>query len=176
MYFFFFNDTATTEIYTLSLHDALPICVGKTRGLGLQLVALEGAFFLGAVPGTRCGWDATYAGDRADARVFFQVVAQAGDQVLLVLVTARVVVEAEGVARGQRPVAGLAPHPALAREAFLQAHADVGLSIAVLRVAARPFVGFMAVVRMARWIAAHVGQFGPGLFEVVVVEDRTSTR
>src|SRR3712207_7131757 len=26
MYFFFFNDTATTEIYTLSLHDALPIC------------------------------------------------------------------------------------------------------------------------------------------------------
>src|SRR5438874_13708800 len=25
-YFFFFNDTATTEIYTLSLHDALPIC------------------------------------------------------------------------------------------------------------------------------------------------------
>src|SRR3712207_7624956 len=26
--FFFFNDTATTEIYTLSLHDALPICKG----------------------------------------------------------------------------------------------------------------------------------------------------
>src|SRR3712207_6865045 len=25
---FFFNDTATTEIYTLSLHDALPICPG----------------------------------------------------------------------------------------------------------------------------------------------------
>src|SRR5260221_2539334 len=25
-FFFFFNDTATTEIYTLSLHDALPIC------------------------------------------------------------------------------------------------------------------------------------------------------
>src|SRR5438067_9868250 len=25
IYFFFFNDTATTEIYTLSLHDALPI-------------------------------------------------------------------------------------------------------------------------------------------------------
>src|SRR2546430_11306488 len=25
---FFFNDTATTEIYTLSLHDALPICAG----------------------------------------------------------------------------------------------------------------------------------------------------
>src|SRR3712207_8526282 len=27
--YFFFNDTATTEIYTLSLHDALPICVGE---------------------------------------------------------------------------------------------------------------------------------------------------
>src|SRR2546426_12130039 len=26
--FFFFNDTATTEIYTLSLHDALPISFG----------------------------------------------------------------------------------------------------------------------------------------------------
>src|SRR5438876_10016114 len=28
---FFFNDTATTEIYTLSLHDALPIC--SMRGI-----------------------------------------------------------------------------------------------------------------------------------------------
>src|SRR6201992_639318 len=27
---FFFNDTATTEIYTLSLHDALPISLGRT--------------------------------------------------------------------------------------------------------------------------------------------------
>src|SRR5689334_24111496 len=26
VHFFFLNDTATTEIYTLSLHDALPIC------------------------------------------------------------------------------------------------------------------------------------------------------
>src|SRR5260221_6632724 len=29
-YFFFFNDTATTEIYTLSLHDPLPISGLKT--------------------------------------------------------------------------------------------------------------------------------------------------
>src|SRR3712207_7822907 len=28
---FFFNDTATTEIYTLSLHDALPIWPGSTQ-------------------------------------------------------------------------------------------------------------------------------------------------
>src|SRR2546430_6621555 len=30
--FFFFNDTATTEIYTLSLHDALPICARHRQG------------------------------------------------------------------------------------------------------------------------------------------------
>src|SRR5207253_9567486 len=29
---FFFNDPATTEIYTLSLHDALPICSPTSRG------------------------------------------------------------------------------------------------------------------------------------------------
>src|SRR5260370_42675622 len=29
--FFFFNDTATTEIYTLSLHDALPICAERSH-------------------------------------------------------------------------------------------------------------------------------------------------
>ena len=31
LFFFFFNDTATTEIYTLSLHDALPICQQPQR-------------------------------------------------------------------------------------------------------------------------------------------------
>src|SRR5260370_41051676 len=30
--FFFFNDTATTEIYTLSLHDALPISERRAPG------------------------------------------------------------------------------------------------------------------------------------------------
>ena len=30
---FFFNDTATTEIYTLSLHDALPILAASIRGM-----------------------------------------------------------------------------------------------------------------------------------------------
>src|SRR5260221_12301128 len=33
--FFFFNDTATTEIYTLSLHDALPISRSRGRAAGL---------------------------------------------------------------------------------------------------------------------------------------------
>src|SRR3712207_8488772 len=47
--FFFFNDTATTEIYTLSLHDALPIYVFLQPGadgmatLGAELAADEAA-------------------------------------------------------------------------------------------------------------------------------------
>src|SRR5256885_3801445 len=38
--FFFFNDTATTEIYTLSLHDALPICLlfESLHGLSRALI------------------------------------------------------------------------------------------------------------------------------------------
>src|SRR3712207_7098238 len=34
--FFFFNDTATTEIYTLSLHDALPILINAAVGAGTE--------------------------------------------------------------------------------------------------------------------------------------------
>src|SRR3712207_7671860 len=36
-YFFFFNDTATTEIYTLSLHDALPIFSRRSETMMSQL-------------------------------------------------------------------------------------------------------------------------------------------
>src|SRR2546430_12551511 len=53
--FFFFNDTATTEIYTLSLHDALPISYDpdflKNYELGFKTtwlnnhLRLNGAFF-----------------------------------------------------------------------------------------------------------------------------------
>src|SRR5688572_33481780 len=39
-YFFFFNDTATTEIYTLSLHDALPICPYPMLGFETVLFSL----------------------------------------------------------------------------------------------------------------------------------------
>src|SRR2546430_12661995 len=35
--FFFFNDTATTEIYTLSLHDALPISVSGVIHTGVSV-------------------------------------------------------------------------------------------------------------------------------------------
>src|SRR2546425_9197178 len=44
--FFFFNDTATTEIYTLSLHDALPICSRPDGLLGVRV-----ADVLGPAPG-----------------------------------------------------------------------------------------------------------------------------
>src|SRR3989454_8450786 len=56
--FFFFNDTATTEIYTLSLHDALPIVikpVSQGSTLGITIIrktralraALDAAFAYG---------------------------------------------------------------------------------------------------------------------------------
>src|SRR3712207_7726021 len=38
--FFFFNDTATTEIYTLSLHDALPISCSASPGGRADLVGV----------------------------------------------------------------------------------------------------------------------------------------
>src|SRR2546430_13186817 len=50
-FFFFFNDTATTEIYTLSLHDALPI---SRRGGGLLLHRAERASS-GRAPGHGAG-------------------------------------------------------------------------------------------------------------------------
>src|ERR1043166_9871649 len=44
-FLFFFNDTATTEIYTLSLHDALPICRNRQwpslGNLGRQVASAD---------------------------------------------------------------------------------------------------------------------------------------
>src|SRR5271168_5463226 len=41
-FYFFFNDTATTEIYTLSLHDALPIStiIAGDKPIGTLMVAI----------------------------------------------------------------------------------------------------------------------------------------
>src|SRR3712207_7596426 len=45
--FFFFNDTATTEIYTLSLHDALPIFLKDEQGGIVRLPnGAEARYFL----------------------------------------------------------------------------------------------------------------------------------
>src|SRR3712207_8870935 len=49
--FFFFNDTATTEIYTLSLHDALPIYGVRARAAVVVVVRLAQA---GGEAGARC--------------------------------------------------------------------------------------------------------------------------
>src|SRR5258708_33827841 len=51
--FFFFNDTATTEIYTLSLHDALPICLMPCRW----------------PPTLRCATTRRWTGDRKSTRL-----------------------------------------------------------------------------------------------------------
>src|SRR2546426_12590904 len=42
--FFFFNDTATTEIYTLSLHDALPILMAFNQPANVTLVGTRFCF------------------------------------------------------------------------------------------------------------------------------------
>src|SRR5260221_3726190 len=44
--FFFFNDTATTEIYTLSLHDALPISVAVAVAAAIVVVVAFAAVLL----------------------------------------------------------------------------------------------------------------------------------
>src|SRR2546422_4216940 len=50
-FFFFFNDTATTEIYTLSLHDALPIYEAlHFTGLSVEIIANMGAYLSNFAP------------------------------------------------------------------------------------------------------------------------------
>src|SRR3712207_7349569 len=52
-HFFFFNDTATTEIYTLSLHDALPIYQGQDRDRSHHRPRLARNDLRQGLPGTR---------------------------------------------------------------------------------------------------------------------------
>src|SRR2546426_10283115 len=52
LFFFFFNDTATTEIYTLSLHDALPIYRGADR-LGEDVRGVPRRDRFAGAPGAR---------------------------------------------------------------------------------------------------------------------------
>src|SRR2546427_1289499 len=51
--YFFFNDTATTEIYTLSLHDALPVNYRSGRGLASENSGGIGGNFFGSESGAR---------------------------------------------------------------------------------------------------------------------------
>src|SRR2546430_5914484 len=50
---FFFNDTATTEIYTLSLHDALPIFMGVGRPEDIVAAVMRGIDLFDCVMPTR---------------------------------------------------------------------------------------------------------------------------
>src|SRR5688572_32351392 len=50
-FIFFFNDTPTTEIYTLSLHDALPISGGVFVAVNTPLRLLIADAYIGAQPG-----------------------------------------------------------------------------------------------------------------------------
>src|SRR3712207_8603676 len=66
-FFFFFNDTATTEIYTLSLHDALPIFHGHRHELlGRFLGARRRAQHARQVRGGDVGGDPVGAQDRSE--------------------------------------------------------------------------------------------------------------
>src|SRR5256885_3074108 len=58
-FFFFFNDTATTEIYTLSLHDALPICRASAVALrsGAPLHVRAESIRAGQAPAAGAGDD-----------------------------------------------------------------------------------------------------------------------
>src|SRR5215204_3807688 len=71
LFSFFFNDTATTEIYTLSLHDALPISPGQGRRV-LLVQNLE----LGAVDPDAAVGDLDLSREAAEDRVVAQ---QMGD-------------------------------------------------------------------------------------------------
>src|SRR3712207_7564854 len=66
---FFFNDTATTEIYTLSLHDALPI--SRPVGLGALWLCLSGVwrrFADIARPRLRIAWRRVRTGRSRDRK------------------------------------------------------------------------------------------------------------
>src|SRR3989442_10081168 len=69
-FFFFFNDTATTEIYTLSLHDALPISIVSAGANDDRLARPDGdgrAFFLDQALGPFAAGE--WAKDRKSTRL-----------------------------------------------------------------------------------------------------------
>src|SRR2546427_10894588 len=68
LFTFFFNDTATTEIYTLSLHDALPILsllpkklfrIRMSRNFGMKMLTMTNLSTECLIQLTKLGYDAT---------------------------------------------------------------------------------------------------------------------
>src|SRR2546430_14745293 len=72
-FFFFFNDTATTEIYTLSLHDALPISRfalwQRAGGIATPLATAIFAFLVAGLVVLATGHDQTGDKDRKSTRL-----------------------------------------------------------------------------------------------------------
>src|SRR3712207_9452795 len=67
--FFFFNDTATTEIYTLSLHDALPICRRRGGWLHAGRAVVRNPVILGGWLTPKQASRAALARDRKSTRL-----------------------------------------------------------------------------------------------------------
>src|SRR5256886_16673491 len=129
VYFFFFNDTATTEIYTLSLHDALPICRRRRdhrRG-----------------DRARCGaaWLSHGRGGEGRLRKRHVVAFVAADSRRPALPRAiRVSPSARSLARATRAAPGGAPSgpPARVRVALVRGRAGARLAAPARTVAIRP--------------------------------------
>src|SRR5437764_4648684 len=68
-FFFFFNDPATTEIYTLSLHDALPICLERFESPRIALADLAERDDGHAVGQSRSAETKASAADRKSTRL-----------------------------------------------------------------------------------------------------------
>src|SRR2546426_9405119 len=67
--FFFFNDTATTEIYTLSLHDALPILRARSRERPARSSPIRSSCPRGRRGDARCGHARPRRVDRKSTRL-----------------------------------------------------------------------------------------------------------
>src|SRR5256885_3770017 len=78
-FFFFFNDTATTEIYTLSLHDALPICL-SVQAFEPQLIEGEA---IRIHPLVCTAYNADFDGDQMAVHVPLSVEAQLEARLLM---------------------------------------------------------------------------------------------
>src|SRR3989441_13182296 len=74
IFFFFFNDTATTEIYTLSLHDALPIFdFGGARASLCARADLRGARAADGGRGISRAGEVRFGRSRGAGRVFARI-------------------------------------------------------------------------------------------------------
>src|SRR2546425_1477897 len=87
LFLFFFNDTATTEIYTLSLHDALPISITNSRESTSIIISMPPGKMLLVVI-SRSLWECHMKAKPASSVGLFATVPDGG---IGVLPTARVV-------------------------------------------------------------------------------------